>query len=230
MANEMKHNFSSRTGALACLLLLLGSGSALAFDHLEIEVVSPHIVGGRPAVTAQVEFSVRVRAVNADGSTDPTADFINAELLSPDAPADLPPSDYLHSGERQFDGLRFLAAGQPLRLRVRDSDDGSVPYGEILIDCYNFVDRFTIDVPAGDKWVDTPISVTLTALDADGEIVANFRDDVTLDALVGDFGSGPQIGVSGPSFAMGAVTLPVVFWGTDPVTRENILTATGSVT
>ena len=118
------------------MLLVLGAmaSPAMAFERLEIEVVNPQIVNGRPAVTAQVDFSVRVRAVNADGSTDPTADFINAELYTNDVPANLPSRSYLQNGERQFDGLRFLAAGQPVRLRVRDADDGSVPTAEILIE------------------------------------------------------------------------------------------------
>ena len=151
----------------ACLLALIAClpATSLAFDHLEITVVNPHIVAGRPAVTVQVAFSARVRAVNADGTTDVTADFINAELYSPDVPANLPPHDYLHNGERQFDGIEFLAAGQPVRLRVRDADDASVPHAEVLIDCYNPVDHFLLTVPAGDKFVDQAVNVTLVATD-----------------------------------------------------------------
>ncbi len=217
---------------IACFLALIGClpATALAFDHLEITVVNPHIVAGRPAVTVQVAFSARVRAVNADGTTDLTADFINAELYSPDVPANLPPHDYLHNGERQFDGITFLAAGQPVRLRVRDADDASVPHAEVLIDCYNPVDHFLLTVPAGDKFVDQAVNVTLVATDYQSQTVANFGDDVILDALVGDFSGGPTVTVPGTSFAMGQATLPVIFWGTNPVTRENTLTARNTIT
>ncbi len=216
--------------AAALVLAMIVPQTAYAFDYLEITVVNPQIVQGRPAVTVEVAYSVRVRAVNANGTTDTTADFINAELYSPDVPATLPSSAYLQAGERQFDNLVMLADGQPVRLRVRDADDGSVPFGEILIDCYNFVDRFNVVVPGGDKFVDQAINITLQALDQNGDLVLNFRDDVTLDALVGDFASGPTTNVAGTSFTLGAVTVPVTFWGTDPATRENELTATNAIT
>lgn len=215
---------------LLCLSTVLLAGSASAFDHLEITVVNPRLAQGLPSATVNVPISVRVRAVNADNSTDLTADFINAELYSPDVPANLPGSNYLQNGERQFDNVAFLAAGQPIRLRVRDADDGSVPNAEVLINCYNPVDRFTLGVPAGNKFVDTAINVSITALDADGAVVYNFGDDVVLDALVGDFDVGPTATVSGALFANGAANQSVVFWGTDPVTRENVLTATNSIT
>ena len=226
------HRFVTSLVKTAPLLILICGlpGLVMAFDHLEIEVVNPHLVGGDPAVTVQVDFSVRVRAVNADGSTDVTADFINAELYSPDVPATLPPSDYLQNGERQFDALQFLAAGQPVRLRVRDADDGSVPHAEVLIDCYNYVDHFLLVIPSGDKYVDQAVNLTVIAMDAGGELVANFRDDVTLDALVGDFASGPTLTLPGNFFGLGQADLPLVFWGTDPVTRENRLLATNSIT
>ncbi len=203
--------------------------AALAFDHLEITVVNPHIVAGRPAVTVQTPFSVQVRAVNGDGSTDTNADFINAQLQSPDVAANLPASAYLQNGERQFDGVTFLAPGQPVRLRVFDADDASVPTAEVQINCYNFVHHFQIAVPTGNKYVDQAVNVTITALDQAGGTVLNYRDDVVLTALVGHFSTGPSITVSGLSFANGQVTVPVTFWGTDPVTRENTLTATATV-
>ncbi len=59
---------------------LLVASNALAFDYLEITVVNPQIVAGRPSVTVETDFSVNVRAVNADGSTDVTANFIHAQL------------------------------------------------------------------------------------------------------------------------------------------------------
>ena len=217
-----------RTASLLVVLVGL-TGSAAAFDHLEITVVNPHIVAGRPAVTARTDFSVHVRAVNADGSTDTMADFINASLTSPDVAAILPGNSYLQNGERQFDGVRFLAAGRPVRLRVGDADDPSVPVAEVLIDCYDPVSRFTVSVPAGTKYVDSPISITLTALDAGGGTVLNFRDDVVLTAEVGHFSTGPAITVPGFNFTDGVTTLPVTFWGTDPVTRENVLYAWNTV-
>ena len=226
---SMHTNLRTRWIAGVILVTTLSiPGLASAFDHLEITVVNPQIVQGRPAVTVQVGFSVRVRAVNADGSTDVAADFINAELYTDDVPANLPPRAYLQGGERQFDNLVFLASGAPIRLRVRDADDPSVPFGEILIDCYDYAETFTLVVPPGDKFVDQVVDVTLQARDGAGNLVLNFRDDVVLDALIGDFAGGPTVTVPGPSFNLGEVTVPLVFWGTDPVTRENTLSATNT--
>ena len=75
---------------LLSLSILLVADAASAFDRLEITVVNPRIAQGLPSATVDVPISVRVRAVNADNSTDVTADFINAELYSPDVPASLP--------------------------------------------------------------------------------------------------------------------------------------------
>ncbi len=219
--------------ALMTVILMAGllvSTSAMAFDHLEITVVNPHLVAGRPAVTVETDFSVNVRAVNADGSTDVTANFIHAQLQSPDVAAVLPGSQYLTNGEFQFDNVRFLADGQPVRLRVFDADDGSVPTADVEINCYNYVDHFDFVVPAGDKFVDQAVAIDIIARDAAGIAVLNFRDDLDLTALVGHFPSGPVHGVSGIDFALGVATVPVTFWGTDPVTRENVLTAVNSVT
>lgn len=211
-------------------LLLLTAGPALAFDHLEIEVVSPDIVDGLPAVTVDVPFSVRVRAVDASGATDPTADFIHAELVSPDLAATLPPSQYLSGGEAIFSGVTFHENGLNVRLRVRDRDDGSVPTAETRINCYNFVDHFQVNVPSGTKTVGVPFDVDITAVDQFGNQVRNFRDNVTLDAAVGNFPSGATLGVAGSSFALGTTTVSVTMLGTDPVTRDNELTVTNSVT
>ncbi len=220
-----------KTGTLALVTLagLLAAGDAAAFDHLEITVVNPHVVAGRPAVTVETDFSVNVRAVNTDGTTDVNANFIHAQLQSPDVAAVLPSSHYLAGGEFQFDNLRLLAAGQPVRLRVVDADDGSVPAANVELNCYNFVHHFDLSVPAGDKFVDQAVPVTITARDAAGVAVLNFRDDLTLDALVGNFPSGPTQAVSGGDFNLGVATVPVTFWGTDPVTRENQLTAVNSI-
>ncbi len=213
----------------ALILNVCMASSALAFDHLELTVVSPHMVGGFPAVTVETDFSVNVRAVNGDGSTDVNANFIHAQLSSPDVAAVLPGSVYLVNGEYQFDSLRFLADGQPVRLRVADADDGSVPAAEVAINCYNYVDHFDLSVPAGDKFVAQAINITLTARDSEGVAVLNFQDDVVLDALVGNFPTGPSMSVNGVGFANGQITSAVTFWGTDPITSENELTVTNSV-
>lgn len=211
------------------LMLAALPGVAAAFDHLELTVVDPIVVDGNPAATAGAGFSVRVRAVNADGTTDTAADYINANLLSPDVPTDLPAAAYLQNGERQFDGVAFLASGQPVRLQVEDMDDASVPVAEILMNCYEPVDHLVIDVPAGDKYVGQPLTITVTAEDAAGDPVRNFADDVTLDAAIGDFASGPTITIPGASFNSGVTTISVTLQGTDPVTRDNNLAAVGSV-
>jgi len=225
----MKRSISKATCVLVLVLVAALPTAAQAFDHLEITVVNPHVVNGFPAVTVETDFSVHVRAVNSDGSTDIFADFINAQLTSPDVAAVLPSSSYLTNGEHQFDNVRFLGAGQPVRLRVHDADDASVPAGDVLINCYNFVDHFGIAIPPGDKFVDQAVSVTITALDAAGVTVANFRDDLVLTALIGHFDTGPTMNVSGGLFNLGSATVPVVFWGTDPVTLENELTATNTI-
>ncbi len=215
---------------LALIFCLGLSGSAFAFDHLEITVVNPHVVAGRPSVTVSTDFSVNVRAVNNDGSTDVNANFIHAQLSSPDVAAVLPGATYLVNGEYQFDNLRFLADGQPVRLRVADADDGSVPAAEVEINCFNFVDHFDISVPAGDKFVNQAVNITLIARDGSGTAVLNFRDDVVLDALIGNFPSGATMTVNGGGFANGQITSAVTFWGTDPITRENELTVRNTVT
>ncbi len=214
---------------LGFFLSLAFATSSFAFDHLEITVVNPHVVGGHPAVTVETNFSVNVRAVNANGSTDVNANFIHAQLSSPDVAAVLPGSMYLVNGEYQFDSIRFLADGQPVRLRVGDADDGSVPTADVDINCFNYVHHFDLTVPAGDKFVNQPINITLTARDSDGVAVLNFRDDVVLDALVGHFPTGSTMPVNGVGFVDGQVMAAVTFWGTDPVTRENELTVTNSV-
>ncbi len=216
--------------ALATILLLAAlPGFASAFDHLELTVVDPIVVDGYPAATTEFGFSVRVRAVNADGSTDTAADFINASLSSPDVAASLPARAYLQSGEHQFDGVAFLAPGQPVRLRVGDYDDASVPVAEILMNCYDPVDHIVIDVPAGDKYVGQPVNITVTAEDALGNAVRNFTDDVTLSAAVGHFASGPTVTLAGSSFNLGVLNTTVTFLGTDPTNRENTLTAVNSI-
>ncbi|MCP4122247.1 MAG: hypothetical protein GY751_10880, partial [Bacteroidetes bacterium] len=105
------------------MLLFTFTGQALAFDHLEITVVDPEIVDGYPAATVQIGFSVRVRAVNGDGTTDTAADYVHAGLISPDVIANLPSPQYLQNGEYQFDDIEFLDDGQPVRLQVEDTDD-----------------------------------------------------------------------------------------------------------
>lgn len=203
---------------------------ASAFDHLEIEVVNPNIIQGYPAVTVEVPFSVRVRAVDAFGNIDPTADFVNAELYSPDVSASLPPRQYLSGGEVQFDNVIFHQAGNAVRLRVRDFDDPSVPHATVLINSYNFVESFVISIPPGDKTVGVPINIDLTAVDGGGNPVANFADDVTLSAAIGHFPSGATVNVSGGLFNLGDASISLTFLGTDPVTRENVLTVTNSRT
>ena len=214
---------------MTAVILSALPGLATAFDHLELTVTDPNIVDGYPAATSGAGFSVRVRAVNADGTTDTAADFINAELRSPDVPTTLPARAYLQNGERQFDGIIFLAPGQPVRLQVGDYDDPSVPVVEILMNCYDPVDHIVIDVPAGDKYVGQAIPITITAEDATGNAVRNFADDMVLQAAIGNFDSGPTITLSGASFSFGTLSTSVIMLGTDPVTRDNVLSADGSV-
>jgi len=215
---------------VSLMSLLLAAGAARAFDHLEITVIDPVVVEGHPAVTVQQSFDVQVRAVNADGTTDTDADYIHAVLSSPDVPASLPSAAYLQSGERIFTGLQLLADGQPVRVRVADQDDPSVPFAETLLNCYRPVDHFDIAVPAGDKYVGQTITLTVTARDDGNQPVKNFADNVVLRPDVGHFTAGPTVTMGGGSFSLGVGTVDVIFQGTDPATHQNTVTATNSVT
>lgn len=210
--------------------LLLVPGTALAFDHLEITVINPDIVEGRPSVTIYEQFDVYVRAVNGDGSTDTSADFINASLISPDVPAVLPLSGYLSSGERIFTDVSFLDHGQPVRLQVEDLDDGSVPVATVEMNCYDHVDHFDITVPPGDKYVGQVLNLTITARDISNTEVKNFADDVTMTPDIGHFTAGPTITVLGGQFTLGVASVDVVLQGTDEALSQNTIDLENSVT
>lgn len=215
---------------IAVAVLVLVPGTALAFDHLEISVISPDIVEGRPSVTVYEYFDVYVRAVNADGTTDTSADFINANLLSPDVIAILPMSGYLSSGERIFSNVSFLDYGQPVRLQVEDIDDGSVPVAEVQMNCYDMVDHIDITVPSGDKYVGQVLSLTITARNAANVSVKNFADDVELTPDIGHFTAGPAVTVPGGAFVLGVATIDVILQGTDSALHQNVIEAENSVT
>ena len=215
---------------LGASILLLVPAAAQAFDHLEITVIDPEIVEGRPSVTVYETFDVLVRAVNADGSTDTSADFINAHLLSPDVAAALATSGYLSSGERIFNNIAFLDHGQPVRLQVEDLDDGSVPVAEIAMNCYDHVDHFDITVPSGDKYVGDLLSLTITARDVSNTEVMNFDDDVVLTPDIGNFTAGPTITVSGGAFTLGVASVDVILQGTDESLHQNTIDAENTVT
>lgn len=227
----MDRSRTNKLGLVVLAVLCFGlPGVAQAFDHLEITVVGPVIVDGHPSATVGLGFDVQVRAVNADGSTDTAADYVHAYLDSPDVAATLPAPAYLSNGERVFSNVVLLGAGQPVRLRVGDLDDGSVPFAEVLINCWNPVDHFVIDVPAGDKYVGTPISVTITAKDALNNRVRNFADDVVLSPAIGDFTAGPTITLQETDFALGIATTVLTFQGTDAALHQNTLQAVNTVT
>ncbi|MDO9171348.1 MAG: FlgD immunoglobulin-like domain containing protein [bacterium] len=225
--NERKR--SRFATVLATGLLALVPAVAQAFDHLEISVINPEIVDGRPSVTIYEQFSVLVRAVNADGTTDTAADYIRAALSSPDVAANMPESAYLQNGEHIFAGIDFLDDGQPVRLRVADQDDGSVPFAQVELNCYNFVHHFEFGVPAGDKYVGQAVTLTVTARDFLNAAVRNFDDDVVLTPALGHFTAGPSITVSGGSFTFGVATVAVVFQGTDPSLQQNTVNALNTV-
>jgi hypothetical protein len=215
---------------VSVLALAFLPGAALAFDHLEITVINPEIVEARPSVTVYEYFDVLVRAVNGDGSTDTSADFINANLLSPDVPAVLPASGYLSNGERIFSNVAFQDDGQPVRLRVEDLDDGSVPFAEVEINCYDFVDHIDIVVPGGDKYVGQVLNLTITARDDENVPVKNFDDDMVLTPDIGHFTAGPTITVPGGAFVLGVASVDVVLQGTDTLLHQNTIDALNSVT
>jgi len=214
-------------GALA---MLIAPGVAQAFDHLEITVISPEIVEGRPSVTIYESFDVLVRAVNADGSTDTDADYVNAYLESPDIPANLAASGYLQNGERIFSTNRYLDAGQPVRLRAADLDDGSVPFAQVAMNCYDHVDTIDISVPPGDKYVGQLLTITVTARDDENVPVKNFDDDMVLTPDIGHFTAGPTLTVPGGSFTLGVANVDVVLQGTDAMLHQNTIDALNTVT
>ena len=227
----MNRTPKAQLGIAILAALVVGiPGLASAFDHLEITVVSPVVVDGYPSATVERSFDVLVRAVNADGSTDTAADYVHAILDSPDVAASLPGAAYLVNGERIFTGVTFLAAGQPVRLRVGDQDDGSVPFAVVLINCWNFVDHFVVTVPGGDKYVGASLNSTVTAKDAFSNNVRNFADMVTLSPSIGNFTAGPNVVLQGSDFSLGVANVALTFQGTDTALHQNVLSAVNSVT
>ncbi len=216
--------------AIGALALLIVPGAAQAFDHLEVSVISPEIVEGGPSVTVYEYFDVLVRAVNGDGSTDTEADYVNAYLESPDVPATLPAPGYLQNGERIFSNVMFQDVGQPVRIRAADLDDGSVPFVEVEMNCYDYVDHIDIVVPAGDKYVGQILSLTVTARDDENVPVKNFDDDVVLTPDIGHFTAGPTLTIPGGSFVLGVVNIDVVLQGTDTMLHQNTIDALNTVT
>jgi len=215
---------------LLTALVMSLPGLAAAFDHLEITVMNPVIVDGYPSVSVEESFDVQVRAVNGDGSTDTAADYIHAYLDSPDVAAGLPGAAYLVNGEIVFSGVTFLGSGKPVRLRVADQDDGSVPFADVLINCYDVVDHFVFDIPAADKYVGTSFDLTIHAQDSGNNDVRNFRDDVVLTPSIGHFTAGPTITVPGASFTAGVAVVGVVLQGTDGALHQNTINAENTVT
>ena len=211
---------------LAFLLTALAAGGAAAWSYTELTVVDAVMVDGNPAVTIGQGFSVRVRAMNAGGTVDTGVNALLFELYATHN-ATLPPARYIVNGEIQFDNVVFNAPGSGIQLEARAADDITAPKGYEWINCYPFVDHFNIGVPGGDKWVGQDVPITLTAVDAYGVAIANFADDVTLHAAVGNLGPGPSQLISGSLFDHGQAVVPVQFLGTHQLTQSNTLTATG---
>ena len=113
-------------------IMVASSASGREFVSLLDFGIARSLVAPQDVITKD-NVVVTVDAVVYYQATDPVklkynvANFINAELFTDDVPANLPARAYLQNGERQFDGVRFLAAGRPVRLRVGDADDPSVP-------------------------------------------------------------------------------------------------------
>ncbi|MCB9515249.1 MAG: FlgD immunoglobulin-like domain containing protein [Candidatus Krumholzibacteriia bacterium] len=212
--------------AFAALLLGMGATTAQAWDYTELTVIDAVMVDGNPAVTLGQGFSVRVRTMNGDGSVDTSVNALLFELYTTHA-ATLPPDRYIVNGEVQFDNVVFNAPGTGIQLEARAVDDITAPKGYEWINCYPFVDHFNISLPSGDKWVGQNIPITLIAVDEFGVPIGNFADDVTLAAQIGHLGPGPTQLVSGGSFDHGQASVNVQFLGTDPLTRSNVVTATG---
>lgn len=211
---------------LALLMTALGAGAAGAWTYTELTVVDAVMVDGNPAVTIGQGFSVRVRAMNPGGSVDTSVNALLFELYTTHS-ATLPPARYIVNGEVQFDNIVFGTPGTGIQLEARAVDDITAPKGYEWINAYPFVDHFNIGVPAGDKWVGQNVAVTLTAVDSYGVAIANFADDVTLRAAVGNLGPGPTQLVSGSLFDHGQAVVAVQFLGTHILTQSNTLTATG---
>ena len=213
---------------LPALLLLTGFATgAGAWDYTELTVIDANEVDGNPAVTIGQGFCVLVRTMNGDGSVDTSVNALLFELYTTHS-ATLPPSRYIVNGEIQFDNVVFGAPGTGIQLEARAVDDVTAPKGYEWINCYPFVDHFNVSIPSGDKWVGQSIDVALTAVDEFGVPIANFADDVSLAPAIGHLAAGPTQLVSGSGFDHGQAIVPLQFLGTDPLTRSNTLTATGS--
>ncbi len=216
-----------RAACLAFLLLGLGASSAVGWDYTELTVIDPVYVDGNPAVTVGQGFSVRVRTMNDGGTVDTGVNALLFELYTTHN-ANLPPSEYIVNGEVQFDDVVFGSPGIGIQLEARAVDDITAPKGYEWINCYPFVDHFNIDVPPGDKWVGQPIAMQLTAVDEFGVPIANFADDVTLSAEIGNLGAGPTQLVTGSVFDHGIASVDVQLLGTHELMRQNTLTAVNS--
>ena len=214
--------------ALSLLLIGLGAGAVRAWDYTELTVIDPVMVDGNPAVTVGQGISVRVRTMNDGGTVDTSVNALLFELYTTHG-ATLPPAAYITNGELQMDNVVFNAPGTGIQLEARCVDDVTAPRGYEWINCYPYVDHFNVTIPTGGKWVGQDIAVTITAASAGGVPIANFADDVTLAAAIGHLDTGPTQFVSGGDFDHGAATVNVRFLGTGVLTRENTLTATGSV-
>ncbi len=226
MPTQSKRNFAAVL-TLLMGLTLLGAGNAVAWDYTELTVIDAMMVDGNPAVTLGQGFSVRVRTMNGDGSVDTSINALLFELYTTHA-SNLPPASYIINGEIQFDNVVFEAPGTGIQLEAHAVDDITAPKGYEWINCYPFVDHFNLSVPAGDKWVGQNIPLTLTAVDEFGVPIGNFSDDVNIVAELGHLGAGPTLLVSGAGFDHGQIVVNLQFLGTDPLTRANRVTATGS--
>ena len=118
--------------------------------------------------------------------------------------------------------------GIGVQLEARAMDDPTAPQGYEWINSYPFVDHFNIILPPGDKWVGQDITVQIVAVDEYSVPIANFADDVTLDAEIGNLDTGPSQLVTGGSFDHGSADVVLQFLGTHMVMRENTLNATNS--
>ena len=179
------------------LLALLLSAPALAAPYSQLQVLlpgespAPGTVSGKVGTPAQqtvgVPFAVTVRAVDEAWNLDATvSNFV--KILATDATADLPAPAALAGGQAQF-ALTLNAAGS-FSLFAHDLSDGTIPDGVSSPVSALSLQGFVFGaITQKHQNAGVPISVSLTAVDPNGNTVTGFTGSVELRQLT-SFGEG----------------------------------------
>jgi len=187
-----------RLGAWAALILAtqLISTPALAgpFTQLQVllpgETAAPGTGSGRTGVpdaqTAGIPFFITVRACDDAWELVPTVTH-SIRILSTDASASLPAAAQLVNGTSQF--LVILNAGGDFSIFADDETDVTIPNGVSTQVRSIVLQSFGFSNISNNQTAGTPLSLTITARDPDGQMVSGFSGSVRLRQLT-SFGEG----------------------------------------